>query len=191
MRLFIGINITKKQRTRIHRVARVLRERDLPIRWIDPDKFHITLKFLGEVRSAQVEAIEERIAGKKADIQLAAESAAQQKRDDAFEELQPLREQIADERTAVRKECEGIVKRLDGLEDPVEADRLNVLSETDNAELEERFGLVFKSGMGAEAVLSILKRLDLEHRSVHRTAQDRVEFAFQHAQVDLPDAWLA
>lgn len=66
MRLFIGINITKKQRTRIHRVARVLREQDLPIRWIDPDKFHITLKFLGEVRSAQVEAIEEaltRVAG--------------------------------------------------------------------------------------------------------------------------------
>lgn len=59
MRLFVGINITKKQRTRIHRVARVLREQGLPIRWIDPDKFHITLKFLGEVRRGQVELIEE------------------------------------------------------------------------------------------------------------------------------------
>ena len=122
-----------------------------------------TVATLHDLAREQVGAIEERIASKKADVQLAAESAEQQKRDAAFEELRPLREQIADERTAVRKEYEGIVKRLNGLEDPVEADRLNVLAETDHAELEERFGLVFKSGMGAEAVLSILRRIDLEH----------------------------
>jgi 2'-5' RNA ligase len=59
MRLFIGLNLPKKQRTRIQSAVRVLRARDFPVRWIDPDNFHITLKFLGEVRSEQVVAIEE------------------------------------------------------------------------------------------------------------------------------------
>ena len=148
-----------------------------------------TVATLHEVARQQVGAIEERVASTKADVQLAAESAGQQKRDAAFEELQPLREQIADARTAVRKEYEGIVKRLDGLKDPVEADRLNVLSETDHAELEERFGLVFKSGMGAEAVLSILRRMDLEqlrmklHEEIDSTSGQRRKKATKRLRV--------
>jgi len=59
MRLFVGINIPKKQRTRIHRATRVLREGELPVRWIEPDNYHITLKFLGEVRRERVEVIGE------------------------------------------------------------------------------------------------------------------------------------
>ena len=59
MRLFIGINLPKKQRAQIHRVARALREEDLPVRWIEPDNFHVTLKFLGDVRPEQVDQIKE------------------------------------------------------------------------------------------------------------------------------------
>ena len=59
MRVFIGINIPKKQRTRVHRAVRDLREGDLPVRWIAPDNFHITLKFLGEVRRERIPVIEE------------------------------------------------------------------------------------------------------------------------------------
>ncbi len=62
MRLFVGINIPKKQRMRIHRSVRALREDGLPVRWIDPDMFHITLKFLGEVRRERVESIEQALA---------------------------------------------------------------------------------------------------------------------------------
>ena len=57
MRLFVGINIPKKERTRIHRAIRVLREGELPVKWIDPDNFHVTLKFLGEVRRERVDVI--------------------------------------------------------------------------------------------------------------------------------------
>ena len=57
MRLFVGINFPKKQRAKMHRAARPLRERDLPVRWVDPDNFHVTLKFLGEVRREQVEGV--------------------------------------------------------------------------------------------------------------------------------------
>jgi RNA 2',3'-cyclic 3'-phosphodiesterase len=58
MRLFVGINLPKKQRARIHSAARRLREEELPIRWIDPDNLHVTLKFLGEVRRERVSDVE-------------------------------------------------------------------------------------------------------------------------------------
>ncbi len=121
-----------------------------------------TIKTLRDVAGQQVGAIEEKIAGQKADIQMAAEAAEQKKRDDAFQELEPLRDQITEVRNAVSKEYEALVKRLEKLRDPVEADALTILTEAEHSELEERFGLVFKSGMGAEAILAILERLELD-----------------------------
>ena len=58
MRLFIALNMPKKQRTRIHRAARRLREEDLPVRWVEPDNYHVTLKFLGDVRRENVDVVE-------------------------------------------------------------------------------------------------------------------------------------
>lgn len=59
MRLFIALNLPKKERTRIHRAARVLRDAGIPVRWVDPDHYHVTLKFLGQVRKELVPRIEE------------------------------------------------------------------------------------------------------------------------------------
>lgn len=59
MRIFIALNLPKKERDRIHRASRLLREAELPVRWVDPEHFHITLKFLGEVRPERVTPIEE------------------------------------------------------------------------------------------------------------------------------------
>lgn len=59
MRIFIALNLPKKERDRIHRAARVLREADLPVRWVDPENFHVTLKFLGEVRPERVGPVEQ------------------------------------------------------------------------------------------------------------------------------------
>jgi 2'-5' RNA ligase len=58
MRLFIAINIPKKEKTRIHRAARELRAHDYPVRWVQPELFHLTLKFLGEVRPGSLTNIE-------------------------------------------------------------------------------------------------------------------------------------
>lgn len=66
MRLFVAINVPKKEKDRIQRASRAIREADLPVRWVEPDNFHLTLKFLGEVRPEQVPDVEgvlERIAG--------------------------------------------------------------------------------------------------------------------------------
>lgn len=62
MRAFIALNLPKKERQRIHRAARTLRDEELPVRWVDPDNMHITLKFLGDVRGDRVAAIEETVA---------------------------------------------------------------------------------------------------------------------------------
>lgn len=59
MRLFIALNLPKKERERIHRAARALRESDMPVRWVDPDNYHVTLKFLGEVRKEHMSRVEE------------------------------------------------------------------------------------------------------------------------------------
>ncbi len=59
MRLFIGLKLPKKQKDRIFRAARPLREEELPVRWVDPENFHVTLKFLGEVRRDRVPPIQE------------------------------------------------------------------------------------------------------------------------------------
>jgi len=61
MRLFIALNLPKKERERIHRAARPLRESDMPVRWIDPDHYHVTLKFLGDVRRERIPEVEEAI----------------------------------------------------------------------------------------------------------------------------------
>lgn len=59
MRLFIALNLPKKDRQRIHRAAGKLREEHMPVRWIEPDNFHVTLKFLGEVRRERIEVVEQ------------------------------------------------------------------------------------------------------------------------------------
>lgn len=62
MRLFIALNLPKKERLKIHRAARVLREAELPVRWVDPDHYHITLKFLGDLRKDKAPGVEEAMA---------------------------------------------------------------------------------------------------------------------------------
>lgn len=62
MRLFIALNLPKKDRQRIYSAARPLRNEDIPVRWLDVDHYHVTLKFLGEVRRERLAAVEEAVA---------------------------------------------------------------------------------------------------------------------------------
>jgi RNA 2',3'-cyclic 3'-phosphodiesterase len=62
MRLFVAINFTSKDRQRIGRAARKMREAELPVRWVEPDQIHITLKFLGEVRPERVDGVKAAVA---------------------------------------------------------------------------------------------------------------------------------
>jgi RNA 2',3'-cyclic 3'-phosphodiesterase len=59
MRLFVALNLPKKERDRIHRAAKRLRDAALPVRWIGPENYHVTLKFLGEVKPERIPPVEE------------------------------------------------------------------------------------------------------------------------------------
>lgn len=59
MRLFIALNLPKKDRERVYRAAKRLREGEMPIKWIGPEHYHITLKFLGDVHRERLGAVEE------------------------------------------------------------------------------------------------------------------------------------
>ena len=61
MRLFVALNLPKKERERIHRATRKLRDEELPVRWVGVDALHVTLKFLGEVRRERLEEMEQAI----------------------------------------------------------------------------------------------------------------------------------
>jgi 2'-5' RNA ligase len=50
MRLFIALNLPEKARNRLYQAVAPLRDAGFPVRWTDPDHYHLTLKFLGEVR---------------------------------------------------------------------------------------------------------------------------------------------
>lgn len=58
MRLFVALNLPKKERDRIYRATKVLRGSGLPVRWIDPENYHITLRFLGNVAEDRVTQVE-------------------------------------------------------------------------------------------------------------------------------------
>ena len=76
MRLFVALNLPKKERDQIYRASKVLRECELPVRWVEPEHFHVTLKFLGEVRDDRVEGVREalqRVASSTARLDLAVE----------------------------------------------------------------------------------------------------------------------
>lgn len=62
LRLFISINFSRGLAERIKETVRRLREELPGVRWVRPENFHITLKFLGDVSEEQVPRIQKAIA---------------------------------------------------------------------------------------------------------------------------------
>lgn len=60
VRSFIAIELAKPIVEALGRYQRKLRTRvELPVKWVNPEGIHLTLKFLGDVEVARVEAIRE------------------------------------------------------------------------------------------------------------------------------------
>ena len=99
---------------------------------------------------------------RRKDLELTTDAACQQLRDSALQELKPLQEQLATVREELATEFEEQIDALEGLRDPVVDDSVTLLTETEYTEYKEKFGQVFSAGMGAEAILHILRRLDID-----------------------------
>lgn len=57
IRTFIAIELPESIRRGLAQVQEQLRRGRHPVRWVTPDRIHLTLKFLGEISSEQVEAV--------------------------------------------------------------------------------------------------------------------------------------
>lgn len=53
MRLFVAVDLPDALKREVNETLEPLREHGFPVRWIDADTYHLTLKFLGEVRPEQ------------------------------------------------------------------------------------------------------------------------------------------
>jgi 2'-5' RNA ligase len=57
MRLFVAVNLKDDERKKLYKAASPLRKSGMPVRWVEPSALHITLKFLGEVRPQNIDAV--------------------------------------------------------------------------------------------------------------------------------------
>jgi DNA-directed RNA polymerase subunit beta' len=109
-----------------------------------------------------ISAVEKEYKKKPNDAALKADAAMQQKRDAAFKEMDPLQKELAQARESAIAEFQQKIDELGDLRDPISEDAVTLLTEAQYREYQERFGKIFHAGMGAEAVLQILQRLDIE-----------------------------
>ncbi len=91
-----------------------------------------------------------------------AESAMEAAKANVYDELHPLQERAAEIRRETEEQFQERLSDLENIVDPVRNDRVELLTETRYRELSDMFGHVFKAAMGAEAILSVLERLDLD-----------------------------
>ncbi|MGB2695308.1 MAG: DNA-directed RNA polymerase subunit beta' [Dehalococcoidia bacterium] len=136
-----------------------------------------------------VKEIEKELHKRSADIDLQSDAAIQQLRDSSFQEIEPLQEKLPTERETVVTEYQQKLEELEELYDPVVDDKITLLNESQFREYQERFGNIFSAGMGAEAVLQILRRLDMEqlrlrlHTEIDSTSGQRRKKATKRLRV--------
>jgi DNA-directed RNA polymerase subunit beta' len=92
---------------------------------------------------------------------LLADSALDDAKAALFDELHPLQLKEKSVRDEAEEQYKERLRDLEDLADPILDDRVVLLTESRYRELSDLFGHVFKAGMGAESVLKVLERVDL------------------------------
>ncbi|MGI9102426.1 MAG: RNA 2',3'-cyclic phosphodiesterase [Terriglobales bacterium] len=62
MRIFVGLDIDSEIRARMTRFLEGVRGFAPDVRWVKPESFHVTLKFIGEQKPEQVEQVKRELA---------------------------------------------------------------------------------------------------------------------------------
>ncbi|MFQ5872653.1 MAG: DNA-directed RNA polymerase subunit beta' [Dehalococcoidia bacterium] len=144
-------------------------------------KSHITSlskaiqKSTKELQGQSAERIAE--AEKRIEEQIKAQS------DKAIEQINELRRRLVEEKEALKAE---IKQKTDELQ---ELRPLLMLTESRYREMKERYGSIFTAGMGADAILEILKDLDLEklreslQQEIHSSSGQRYKKATKRLRV--------
>ncbi|GAF77360.1 unnamed protein product, partial [marine sediment metagenome] len=99
---------------------------------------------------------------KRIEMERALTAKTSQRREAATAELEPLRRAVMEDRESAQAQLQELLEDLSDIKDPVRDDQCTLLTEQKLRELSERYPNLLTAGMGAEAVLNILRRLDLE-----------------------------
>lgn len=61
IRAFIAIELPQEIQERLNQIINRLKEQmgDVPVRWVDPENIHLTLKFLGDVSVTNIQVLQE------------------------------------------------------------------------------------------------------------------------------------
>ena len=110
----------------------------------------------------KLEAFDKETAKLKEQESLLADTALEDAKQALYDELHPLQQKERAIREEVEEQFKERLRDLESLRDPVRDDEIVLLTENRYRELSEMFGHVFKAAMGAEAVLHVLQRLDLD-----------------------------
>ncbi len=87
-------------------------------------------------------------------------------REAATGELEPLRKKVKQERETIRDTYQEQIDALEDLKDPIRDDQCTLLPEQTLREFNDRHPGLVKAGMGAEAIVEVLARVDLDQLKV-------------------------
>ncbi|HLB27477.1 MAG TPA: DNA-directed RNA polymerase subunit beta', partial [Dehalococcoidia bacterium] len=110
----------------------------------------------------RLKALEKERGKKRQEMERALATELSRQREAATAELEPLRKAIIQEKEAGQAQCQELIASLEEIKDPVRDDQCTLLPEQKLRELTERYPDLLSAGMGAEAIMNILDRLDLE-----------------------------
>jgi len=114
----------------------------------------------------RVEALETDREGRREQAEAELQKEIARVRDAGLAEMEPFRKKVNEEREAVRSQFLARIEELEDLKDPIRDDQCTLLQEQTLKELNEKYPGLVKAGMGAEAVLDILERVDLDALAV-------------------------
>ena len=114
----------------------------------------------------RLKALEKERNRKRIEVERALTAKISQRREAATAELEPLRRAVMEERESAQAQLQELLEDVSDIKDPVRDDQCTLLTEQKLRELSGRYPNLLTAGMGAEAVLNILRRLDLEALAV-------------------------
>ncbi|MBM2826738.1 MAG: DNA-directed polymerase, beta' subunit, partial [Dehalococcoidia bacterium] len=128
---------------------------------------HVTgLKTVVEKQRSELEG---RISQKRADTAVTLDAAIVVKREEILREIERFKKEAVQELSRLRQDMETELDGIDSLQ-PVK-----IIPEAKYRELREKYGSMFSAGMGAEAILEILRNMDLE--TIREQLQKEVQSA--------------
>jgi len=119
---------------------------------------YIVTSVNAEARQETIKQLEETALQETAERQsnLETEIAQKEREQATVEEINQIRRNFIEEKTKLDEESSTEIERLKGLQVKT------LLNENQYHELKQKFGHVFEAGMGAEAILQIIKRINLD-----------------------------